>query len=294
MSKLRHRGTAPFAILSLVLLSAGPQLARGGQEPATDAAKAGACQPAAFRVVVDVGHTVEKPGADSARGVTEYSFNLRLADEVQQALVDAGFDKTVRLVTATAPWRGLVERAERANSMHADLFISIHHDSVPQHLIESWEYEGQQHQFSDRFKGYAIFISKDNADPKGSLEFGHFLGEELQARGLHYTPHYTLPLMGRHRRELIDADAGVYRYDQLIVLRKTVMPAVLLEAGSIVNREEELELAGPERRTLTSAAITAAVEDFCAARSHASSTRQAKRPPHPNTVAPRRKSVGRE
>ena len=44
------------------------------------------------------------------------------------------------------------------------------------------------------------------------------------------------------------------------------MPALLLEAGSIINRQEELELASPERRALTSAAITAAVEDFCTAR----------------------------
>ena len=53
------------------------------------------------------------------------------------------------------------------------------------------------------------------------------------------------------------------------MLRATRMPAVLLEAGSIVNRQEELELASPERRTLTSAAIVAAVEDFCAARAQA-------------------------
>jgi N-acetylmuramoyl-L-alanine amidase len=53
--------------------------------------------------------------------------------------------------------------------------------------------------------------------------------------------------MGHRRRELVDATNGVYRYDQLIVLRTTQMPAVLLEAGSIVNRKEELELAKPDR-----------------------------------------------
>jgi len=42
---------------------------------------------------------------------------------------------------------------------------------------------------------------------------------------------------------------------------------VLLEAGSIVNRQEELELGTQERRSLTSAAIVAAVENFCAASS---------------------------
>jgi len=154
----------------------------------------------------------------------------------------------------------------RANAMHADLFIAIHHDSVPNNLIETWEYEGQKHQFSDRFSGYSIFVSSENGDFKGSLAFGHLLGKALQARGLHYTPHYTLPLMGRHQRELVDAEAGVYRFDLLVVLRETRMPAALLEAGSIVNRQDELTLATDERRALVAAAVTSAVEDFCAAR----------------------------
>jgi N-acetylmuramoyl-L-alanine amidase len=144
--------------------------------------------------------------------------------------------------------------------------ISLHHDSVPDNLIQTWEYNGEKHQFSDRFRGYSIFISEANADRKGSFEFGRLLGRELQARGMHYTPHYTLPLMGRHRHQLLDADAGVYRYDQLIVLRNTRMPAVLLEAGSIVHRQEELELATPDRRTRIAAAVVAAVKEFCAAR----------------------------
>ena len=81
--------------------------------------------------------------------------------------------------------------------------------------------------------------------------------------------------MGHRRRILVDAEAGVYRYDQLIVLRQTTMPAVLLEAGSIVNRQEELELGTPERRSRTSAAIVAAVENFCAARARPPSGRAA-------------------
>jgi N-acetylmuramoyl-L-alanine amidase len=169
--------------------------------------------------------------------------------------------------------------------MRADLFISIHHDSVPDYLLETWQYEEQQHQFSDRFQGYAIFMSHDNVDRAGSLQFGRLLGKALQARGLQYTPHYTLPLMGNRRRELIDATAGVYRYDQLIVLRNTRMPAVLLEAGSIVNRQEELELASPERRELISAAVVSAVKDFCVARPRRSGHRLGKGAPHPHAVA---------
>ena len=100
-----------------------------------------------------------------------------------------------------------------------------------------------------------IIRATRNADPAASLLFGSLLGRELERRSLHYAPHYTLALMGHHRRILVDSEAGVYRYDELIVLRRTNMPAVLLEAGSIVNRQEELELGTPERRSLTSAAI---------------------------------------
>jgi hypothetical protein len=44
------------------------------------------------------------------------------------------------------------------------------------------------------------------------------------------------------------------------------MPAVLLEAGSIINRDEELEMATPERQALIGEAVTDAVAQFCAAR----------------------------
>ena len=55
------------------------------------------------------------------------------------------------------------------------------------------------------------------------------------------------------------------------------MPAVLLEAGSIVNRQEELELGTPERRLGIAKAVVAAVTDFCAARLPAA-VRQVKAP----------------
>jgi len=276
MTASRQATLALYAVASIMLLAAGRHPARAQAQAPVAAKPAEAnCQRAAFRVVVDVGHTIDVPGAISARGVPEYAFNLALGQDVDHALVDAGFDKTVLLITATAPWRGLVERAARANSMRADLFIAIHHDSVPDDLLQTWEYEGNEQKYSDDYPGYALFISNDNADPPGSLMFGSLLGKELQARGLHYTPHYTLALMGHRRRELVDAQAGVYRYDQLIVLRQTRMPAVLLEAGSIVNRQEEVELATAERRALTSAAIVGAVEKFCAARTHAVAAKSA-------------------
>jgi N-acetylmuramoyl-L-alanine amidase len=267
MTFLRRSGVIATAAATLLAWQAAGHSAWAG--PAGGAAKTSPnplCDRAAFRVAVDVGHTAQSPGAMSARGVGEYDFNLRLARRIEQDLLHAGFGRTVLLVTDGPTRRGLAERVARANALSPDLFLSIHHDSVPDSFLQRWQYEGEDHYFSDRFKGHSIFISNDNADVAGSLLFGQLMGEQLRARDLQYTAHYIEKFMGHRQRLLVDARTGVYRYDQLIVLKNTQMPAVLLEAGSIINRDEELRMSSPERQSAISAAVTDAVESFCAVR----------------------------
>jgi N-acetylmuramoyl-L-alanine amidase len=221
------------------------------------------CNRASFRTIIDVGHTLEEPGAFSARGVVEYQFNLNLSKVIEQKLLSAGFDRTVLLVTSGRTMQGLFARVHNANTMQADLFLAVHHDSVPDQFKEKWEFDGKVNQFSDRFTGHSLFVSFDNAELKASLRFGHLLGNQLKARDLQYTSHYTEAFMGSRRRELVDPEAGVYRYDKLIVLRHTTMPALLLEAGMIVNRDSELVLSSFERQSLIASAVADAVEKFC-------------------------------
>jgi len=183
----------------------------------------------------------------------------------------------VLLITEGPSRQALAERVKRAKALAGDLFLSIHHDSVPDRFLEQWEVEGVERRFSDRFSGHSIFISQDSSNYAGSLLFAGLLGGQLQARGLKYTPHYTDPIMGNRQRRLVDVLTGVYRYDQLIVLRNTDMPAVLLEAGSIINREEELRMGSAEHQALTSAAVADAVTAFCKARQPRAPTHVANR-----------------
>jgi N-acetylmuramoyl-L-alanine amidase len=224
---------------------------------------AGSCDRAQFRAIVDVGHTEKAPGAKSARGANEFDFNLALAKAIHHRLTEMGFTHTTLLVSEGAQHRSLAARVARANQSKADVFLSIHHDSVPDRMLQKWEYEGTAQHYNDQYPGHSIFVSVDNPDYQSSLLFATIIGKELKARGLKYTPHYTDAIMGSRRRLLVDPDAGVYRYDQLIVLRQTHMPAVLLEAGSIVNRSEELELEKPERRKLVAAAVGEALDRYC-------------------------------
>jgi N-acetylmuramoyl-L-alanine amidase len=229
--------------------------------PSTDIAVA-SCDRSAFKIALDVGHTVQASGALSARGVAEYTFNLTLAKRIERTLTDAGFDHTYLVISNGTGRAQLAQRSARVNAFGVDLLLSIHHDDVQSIYYESWKYKGTLHHFSDKFSGYSIFVSYRNRSAADSLDFAKFLGTELTARGLHFSAHHSEPVPGENR-QLLDANLGIYRYDDLFVLRNITAPSVLLEAGIIVNREEELLLASSERQDLVGAAVLAASNKFC-------------------------------
>jgi N-acetylmuramoyl-L-alanine amidase len=266
-SSSRH-GKSPRHVASqkshhVKLAALGPS----GLNPSALKAVANRCDPSKFKIVLDVGHTAESEGAISARNVAEFVFNLRLARRIEEKLKAEGFAETRLLVTEGRARPSLFRRVAAANRLQADLLLSIHHDSVPDSFLENWEFEGKKSHFSDRFSGYSVFVSRDNADFKASLLFANFVAKEMKALGLQYAQQYTQPIMGRYQHPLLNEETGVYSYDKLIVLKSTRMPAVLLEAGSIINRDEELKMDSPERQDMVAGGVTAAVKQFCESRS---------------------------
>src|ERR1700690_3977311 len=119
-----------IAGLATMLAGMAWQPGRAEDTATQHAADSNSCARSAFRVLIDVGHTATSPGADSARGVPEYEFNLKLAEVIAQALHEAGFDKTVRLVTSGTRMASLFHGVASANNLHGDLFISVHHDQI--------------------------------------------------------------------------------------------------------------------------------------------------------------------
>ena len=283
MSGFRRIGAIAIAAALMACAATAPARSEAGVKVVQPTGAA--CNRADFRLIIDVGHSAESPGATSARGVKEYVFNLSLATLINQSLVDAGFGKTVLVVAAGPSRPSLVSRIDIANRLSADLFLSIHHDSVPNKFLEKWEFEGEERGYSDRFTGHSIFVSNDNRHREASALFGKLLGGQLKARGLTYTPHYSEGFMGSRRRILVDAETGVYLYDQLLVLKNTHMPALLLEAGSIIHHDEELLMGTPEHQELIAAAVTDAVDTYCARQ------RTKRRPAAARRAAPSKKSA---
>jgi N-acetylmuramoyl-L-alanine amidase len=255
------------SLVPLLLSSADDSQAAGMRKAAkarsTPPETRAKCEPPKFRIVLDVGHTPESYGALSARNDPEFGFNFRLARLVAAKLKSEGFAATRLLVTDGKAKASLLKRVNAANDGRADLFLSIHHDSVPDKLLDTWEFDGAKSYFSDRFAGHSLFVSERNPHFSTSLKLARIIGRQLKDQGLHYASQYTLPVMGRYRRQLLDKDVGVYRYDGLVVLSQTRSAAVLLEAGSIINRDEEMALNSSDRHELIAGAVAAAVGELC-------------------------------
>jgi N-acetylmuramoyl-L-alanine amidase len=135
----------------------------------------------------------------------------------------------------------LNERVSIANLSNADLLVSIHHDSVQEKYLSYYEVDGEKKHFCDKFSGYSIFYSKLNKKLNESFIFTKLLADELLNKGFIPTLHHAEKIEGENR-EIVDTKRGIYQFEDLIVLKKTEIPAILLETGIIVNRLEEQKL----------------------------------------------------
>lgn len=230
------------------------------------------CKRASFKILLDVGHTPEEPGAISAHGNPEYAYNLSLANAAMAELIEAGFRQTTLLLANGKGYAQLAQRTTVANRASPDLLLSIHHDSTRERYIKKWEFAGVERNYSDKFSGHSLFVSLRNRFYHRSVAFAKLLGRELLSAGLQYTPQHAEDIPGA-RLPLIDAELGVYRYDNLVVLRDSRLPAVLFEAGLIINRKDELVLSTQERRSLLARAITNAAVAFCKSQAGSASAR---------------------
>jgi N-acetylmuramoyl-L-alanine amidase len=218
---------------------------------------------AACVVAIDAGHSDAYPGSVSARGVKEHVFNLAMARVLLASLRERGYRASF-IVDPNTPG-GLPGRAAAAGAGHADLLISIHHDSVQPAYLTPWTYEGQARRYSDRFSGYSLFFSDRNPRADESLRLAKMLGDRMYAAGLRPTLHHAEPIPGENR-ELVDRRRGIYRYPELLLLRSATIPAVLIECGVIVNRQEEKRLATDSYRRRLASSIAAGVNSFCDSR----------------------------
>jgi len=212
-------------------------------------------------VAVDVGHSPGSPGATSARGVPEQTFNRRLALEVVARLERTdGVDRVV-LLDPEDVGIPLEKRGPAAAAAEASVLLSIHHDSVQPHYLSTWTFDGEDRPYSDVFAGHSLFVP--GSEEAASEELGRAIGAALKRRGLTPTKHHAEAIAGENRA-WADEELGLYRFPELVILKGTTPARVLVEAGVILNRDEEARLSTAEGRDPLVDGIAAGVATYCA------------------------------
>lgn len=210
---------------------------------------------AAASIALDVGHYLEEPGVISARGRPEFEFNLDLAREIDAGLKTRGH--ATRLIGADGRMKDLWRRSRAAQG--ADLFVSVHHDSVRERYLSTWTHDGAERRYSDMFSGFSLFVSRENPDWKQGLRCASMIGAALIKTGFKPSLYHADPVFGENR-PFADKDNGVHYFDNLAVLRHATMPALLFEAGVVVNREEEITMNDKQVQKQIAAGVANGIE----------------------------------
>ena len=211
-------------------------------------------------LVLDPGHSPLQPGALGAQGLYEVSYNDRMTAKVASALKSAGFE--VVLTRTPLQEISLEGRSQVANSASADLFLTLHHDSTQLKYLEKFKVgKLDAYRTTTPISGYSLFVSQLNPRFAQSLRFAKLLAGELHALGRPPALHHAEPVAGENR-ELLDSRLGIYRYDQLLVLRKTDIPAVLLEVGVIPDQKDEAYVSDESNQIKITTAIVTAIQRY--------------------------------
>ncbi|CAA6816957.1 MAG: N-acetylmuramoyl-L-alanine amidase (EC [uncultured Thiotrichaceae bacterium] len=211
-------------------------------------------------IAIDIGHTLKNHGSTSARGVGEFHFNKTIATQLQAKLKEQGYPNTL-LINPEGKKIRLKERTQFAHKHKADVFISIHHDSMQLQFLKRWRYQGKEYLHGERFKGYSLFISQQTQHKKENLQLANAIADSMLESRFVPTLHHAMPIKGENRK-LLDKTKGIYAFPELAVLRTARMPAILVECGIIVNKDEEVLLSNKEYQKRISDAIAIGIMKF--------------------------------
>jgi len=179
------------------------------------------------KIFIDPGHGGPDPGA-VGNGVTEEFVNLNVSLELARLLRDAGYDVMIYRTTSddnvlANKNADLRNRAAMANNWGADYFISIHTNSSQNPQASGVE------AYVYRLGGTSERLAESIVDS---------VSEEL----------------GSRNRGVMQANFAV--------LRRTNMPAVLVELGYLTNYTEALNLNSPAWQRAVARAIFNGINNY--------------------------------
>ena len=201
-----------------------------------------------FIVVIDPGHGGRDPGAIGKRG-KEKNINLNVALKLGKLIQNNCKDVSIVYTREKDTFVGLDRRAQIANNAKADLFISIHTNSVARgRTVRGTEtYTLGLHRTDENLEvakkeNAVILIENDyeqryaGFNPNSSESYIIF--EFLQDKNMEKSVQLATLIQRQFKTTAKRIDKGVHQAG-FLVLRETTMPGVLVELGYISTPDEE-------------------------------------------------------
>jgi N-acetylmuramoyl-L-alanine amidase len=212
-------------------------------------------------IVIDPGHGGD-PGAMAESGLTEKEVTLDVALRLRRHLSRSPFEV---LLTRDADRRiSLDQRVAFANERKADLFISIHVNSMEPHTIRALEtyYVGPT---DDPLT--LKLASRENKDSEFSLADYKKILEKIYVDARRDESHgFARAVQGELFRSLKktnpDLENRGVRTAPFVVLIGTQMPAVLVEIACLSNEEEVQLLTKPDYRENIAVALAQGIRQY--------------------------------
>jgi N-acetylmuramoyl-L-alanine amidase len=193
-------------------------------------------------IVIDPGHGGIDPGAIAPDGVYEKNIVFATALDLAQIL-SAMHRFRVYLTRRQDEFVPLPERVARARAWHADLFMSIHADALPNPAMRGLSVFTLSAQASDQ--DAAVLAASENRDVVGGLNLrreSHDVGNVLLDLARRQTHNLSIVLA----RDVVTALGRAVpllenpqRSADFVVLTAPDIPSVLVELGCLSNPGEE-------------------------------------------------------
>ncbi len=219
-------------------------------------------------IVLDPGHGGKDPGAIGVSGVYEKHLTLAMVKQLRNLLEKTGRYR-VKLTRETDIFISLYARRRFARSVNADLFISIHADSVKKPQTRGLSVYTLSEKASDK-EAEKLAESENKVDLIAGIDLS---GETQEVTDIlidlarretnNHSSFFAEKLTDEFRTEILVLPNS-HRFAGFAVLKSPDVPSVLMEMGYLSNKEEERLLRQQDYREKLAKASVRAIDSYFA------------------------------
>jgi N-acetylmuramoyl-L-alanine amidase len=220
-------------------------------------------------VMLDAGHGGVDPGATSVSGAYEKNIVLALARDIKEEL-DKGGKVNCQLTRDRDIFIPLRDRVAIARAANADLFMSIHADTVADSDIHGLSVYTLSQNASDA-EAQALADKENKSDIVAGLDLSNespevtnILIDLVQRESMNLSASFAHKVITEVEHNTHQLLQNTHRFAGFAVLKAPDVPSVLVESGYLSNERDEQMLRKPEYRAKLAQALARAIESFLA------------------------------